>query len=223
MSMKNAIIHNLLFDFDGTLADSSPLHVQAMAETLSAERRDLLPDFDYEPLKGLTSKETFLKLGICEAPQLNRCIKAKQQRYRQLLSEDRLSLLPGARSALKVAQANKHHLFLVTSGSAGSVSLALEKLGIAGCFEAIVTSDDVPRGKPSPDPYRFCIEKFGLMPVQSVAIEDAASGVISAQGAGLRVIGVNNPKIQPLVNQFFLNMNLFAEALGEGRPEDIQA
>jgi beta-phosphoglucomutase len=220
--MLHANIHNLLFDFDGTLADSVPLHAQAIVDVLTMERPDLLAAFSYEPLKGLTTAEAFRKLGIGEEPQLSRCVITKQQKYRRLVGEGHLLLLPGARFALDVAQANKRSVFLVTSGSTGSVSLALAKLGIADFFEAIVTSDDVPRGKPAPDPYRFCIEKFGLTLAQSIAIEDSPSGVCSARAAGLRVIGVNNPEIRTLVNCFFPDINLFAESLSETCAEDIQ-
>ena len=170
---------------------------------LTVERPDLLAAFSYEPLKGLTTAEAFRKVGIGEEPQLSRCVITKQQKYRRLVAEGHLLLLRGARSALDVARANKRRLFLVTSGSAGSISLALAKLGIADFFEGIVTSDDVPRGKPAPDPYRFCIEQFGLTLAQSIAIEDLPSGVCSARAAGLRVIGVNNPEIRTLVDCFF--------------------
>ena len=220
--MLHANIYNLLFDFDGTLANSASLHARAIVDVLTVERPDLLAAFSYEPLKGLTTAEAFRKVGIGEEPQLSRCVITKQQKYRRLVAEGHLLLLRGARSALEVARANKCRLFLVTSGSAGSISLALAKLSIADFFEEIVTSDDVPRGKPAPDPYRFCIEQFGLTLAQSIAIEDSPSGVCSARAAGLRVIGVNNPEIRTLVNCFFPDINLFAESLSEMCGEDIQ-
>lgn len=211
--MRLGDMHNMLFDFDGTLADSSPLHAQAIRDVLAVERPDLLANFSYEPLKGLTTSEAFRRLGVTDELQLSCCVTAKQQRYRDFVRAGRLALLPGAHATLDAARAGKRRLFLVTSGSSGSVMMALAKLGIVDLFDAIVTSDDVTRGKPAPDAYVFCLRNHGLVAAQSVAIEDATSGVRSARDAGLAVVGVNDPRIAPVVDWFFPDLSVFAAAL----------
>ena len=97
--MLHANIYNLLFDFDGTLANSASLHAQAIVDVLTVERPDLLAAFSYEPLKGLTTAEAFRKIGIGEEPQLSRCVITKQQKYRRLVAEGYL-LLFAARAPL---------------------------------------------------------------------------------------------------------------------------
>jgi HAD superfamily hydrolase (TIGR01509 family) len=205
---------NLLFDFDGTLVDSAPLHEEAFRMTLASRRPDLLAVFDYPALKGLTTSESFGRIGIVEGDELDYCVRCKQETYRQFVHQGRLKLFSGVQSLFEAAQGAGCELFLVTSGSVGSVCGALKQLGIGNRFRGVVTAEDVPFGKPSPDPYLLCLKRFALTVAESVAVEDAPSGVVSARAAGLQVIGVNDPGIQPIVDCFFLTMTEFAGALG---------
>jgi len=206
--------HNLLFDLDGTLVDSSPLHAQAFRHVLEVERPDLVPAFHYDPLKGLTTREAFVRLGIQDGKQLARCIAAKQAHYRKSVADGRLAPLPGARQLLQDCVRARRRLFLVTSGSAPSVRLALGSLDLLHLFEGVVTSDEVRIGKPAPDPFLYCLNQHHLETTTSVAIEDATSGVVSARAAGLAVIGVNNPQIATAVDWFFEDLPALRSAIG---------
>jgi HAD superfamily hydrolase (TIGR01509 family) len=203
---------NLLFDFDGTLVDSAPLHEEAFRATLAHQRPDLLRAFDYQALKGFTTSEAFGRIGVVDSSELECCIREKQRTYRQFVEQGRLELFRGVGSLFEAARAAGCELFLVTSGSAPSVHAALERLDIRSRFRGIVTADDVARGKPSPDPYLFCLKRFDLTTRDSIAIEDALSGVMSARAATLSVIGVNDPGVEPVVDCFFLTMSRFARA-----------
>jgi HAD superfamily hydrolase (TIGR01509 family) len=206
-------VKNLLFDFDGTLVDSVPLHAHAFCDVLANENSAALTSFNYEPLKGLTTREAFRTLGIVDEPRLSRCVAAKQQSYRNLVRDGALTLLPGARSLLERVAKGGWRSFLVTSGSRESVRVALDTLGIADQFASIVTSEDVARSKPAPDPYLFCLRTYGLDAAASIAVEDAPSGVRSAAGAGLSVAGVGNPRIAALVTWYFRDLEAFAAAI----------
>jgi len=194
---------NLLFDFDGTLVNSTPLHEAAFRDVLSDECKELLTEFSYESIKGSTTENVFRQLGITNSKKLTRCIAAKQSRYREFLLEGKLSLLSGALELLTLSRNSDRRVFLVTSGSADSVSLALNVLNLDKMFEGILTSNDVSLGKPAPDLFLCCLHRFGLSPAMSVAIEDACSGVSAARSAGLAVIGVNNPQIAQKADWFY--------------------
>ncbi|MBF6560981.1 MAG: HAD-IA family hydrolase [Candidatus Binataceae bacterium] len=191
---------NLLFDFDGTLVASAPLHAEAfraaLAETDTAGART----FDYAPLQGLTTRAAFRRLGIVDAPALEACIARKQTHYRDAVRAGRLTLYAGGRRLLRAALAAGGANFLVTSGSADSINLALEVLDLKRLFAGVITADDAPAGKPAPDPYRICLERFGLEPEASLAIEDAPSGVSAARAAGLRVAGVHNSAVAQMAD-----------------------
>jgi beta-phosphoglucomutase len=209
------LFHYFLFDFDGTLANSSSLHERAFRQTLVTLAPRALARFDYAALKGLTSRATFIRTGVADDALLERCVVHKQELYRSAVRRGRLKALPGARAVLSAVAQQGRRNYLVSAGSAVSIKLALEALGLAGFFSGIITGDDTPEGKPAPAPYQECLERFGLRRSEAIAIEDAPSGVASARGAGLRVIGVNNDPIVKLVDFYFGDLIALNAAIRE--------
>jgi len=194
--------HNYLFDFDGTLVDTSPLHAEAYRRVLQERRPDLVAGFDYHALKGKTTRAGYAALGVPEA-DLDAFTTAKQALFRAAVAAGRMYIMPGAIDLLNALAAQGDSLFLVTSGSLGSVSEALKAAALTGLFRGIVTADDVARGKPAPDPFLLCLERFDLDPKQSVVVEDALSGVQSAHAAGLPVIAVHDRALEDVAEMFF--------------------
>lgn len=207
---------DFLFDFDGTLADSSPLHAHAFRAALARHAPAILRDFDYEPLKGFSTRAAFLSLGA-EGPLLDKCVAEKRRLYREALSAGALTQLPGAARALAAVRERGGRNYLVTSGSSESVNLALDSLCLRDYFAGVITADDSPAGKPAPDPYLECLRRFGLDGRQTIAIEDASAGVVSARSAGLRVIGVHNPQIAATADFFFATLIQLAAAIRADR------
>jgi HAD superfamily hydrolase (TIGR01509 family) len=214
---------NFLFDFDGTLADSAPLHAGAFRAALAIEAPAALAGFDYEPLKGLSTREAFERLGVAGTERLLRCVARKRAAYRDAVRAGRLRAFRGARELLAALRRAGARSYLVTSGSSASVALALERLDLAGAFAGIVAGDDAARGKPAPDPYLECIRRYALDAAGSVAVEDAPSGVESARAASLRVIGVHNPAVAPLVDRYFPTLELLAAAIEDERGRQAPA
>jgi HAD superfamily hydrolase (TIGR01509 family) len=209
------LFHHFLFDFDGTLVDSSPLHERAFRRTLAKEAPRALRRFDYAALKGLTTRAAFIRLGIADDALLARCVALKQALYRTAVSQGRLKAYPQARAVLSAVIDHGRCNYLVTSGSAETVKLALETLGLAGFFAGIITDEDAAEGKPAPSPYLACLRRFGLQRSDAIAIEDAPSGVASARAAGLRVMGVHNAAIAQLVDFYFEDLAGLYGALRE--------
>jgi HAD superfamily hydrolase (TIGR01509 family) len=184
--------HNILFDFDGTLVDSSPLHAEAYRRTLENHRADLLGCFNYDRLKGKTTEDGFKSLGIADMETVGLLTAAKRRFFRDAVLEGRLATLPGAYELLSALAATGRRLFLVTSGSRASVSASLRACELATKFEGIIAAEDVDHGKPSPDGFLLCLRRFGLAAAASVVIEDAAGGIAAARAAGLAVSAVHN-------------------------------
>ena len=206
MNPAEAGWRNYLFDFDGTLVDTSPLHAEAYRRVLEERRPDLLPGFDYHALKGKTTRAGYAALGVPEA-DLNAFTAAKQTLFREAVAAGRMYIMPGAVELLNALAAQDDRLFLVTSGSLGSVTEALKAASLTRLFQGIVTADDVTRGKPAPDPFLLCLERFGLDPAQSVVVEDALSGVQSGHAAGLPVIAVHDRSLDGEADMFFPDLN----------------
>ena len=197
---------NFLFDFDGTLVDTSPLHAEAYRRVLEERRPDLAAGFDYHALKGKTTRAGYAALGVAEA-DLDSFTAAKQRLFRASVTAGRMYVMPGAVDLLNALAARGCALFLVTSGSLGSVSEALKAASLTDLFQGIVTADDVKRGKPAPDPFLLCLERFGLDAAQSVVVEDALSGVQSAHAAGLPAIAVHDRSLESEAEMFFPDLN----------------
>lgn len=206
--MALSLSPNVLFDFDGTLVGSSPLHDRAYRQVLQQHQPELLRHYRYDDVKGRPTRAALVALGVRDTEELAFLTLAKQQAYRELLP--RLELLPGARQVLEALHAVGSAMFLVTSGSRASVESALRSTGIERVFSGVTTGDDTRAGKPAPEPYLHCLRRHGLDPRTCVAVEDSMSGVLSARKAGIPVIGVHDDGTAGWVDEFFSSLWDFA-------------
>jgi HAD superfamily hydrolase (TIGR01509 family) len=133
------------------------------------------------------------ELGVeAEPEEINRRVVADML--------DRLAggppLLPGAAAAVEGLAAH-WPLALASSANRPVIEAVLESSGLARFFTAIVSSEEVARGKPAPDVYLAAARALGVEPSAVVAIEDSANGIRSAAGAGMRVVAVPNAHFPP--------------------------
>jgi sugar-phosphatase len=94
-------------------------------------------------------------------------------------------------------------------------------LGIQHLFTGLITASNVSAGKPAPDPYLACLDHYGLRPEESLVIEDAPSGVVSARAAGLRVVGVHNPAVAQIADYYFATLAELSIALQLGNSSSV--
>jgi HAD superfamily hydrolase (TIGR01509 family) len=179
---------HLLFDLDGTLIDSVPAHTRAFVAALERVRPDLAGRFGYADVAGLTTRDAFTFLGLEPGPELDALVLRKQQLYREAFGRGEVQLFPGAEELLQRLHREGRRLYLVTGASRLSVERILEATQLAPLFSGVVTAEDVPRGKPAPDPYLHVLDRHQLRADDSLAIEDGAAGVESARAAGLEVV-----------------------------------
>lgn len=204
--MSLSLCPNLLFDYDGTLVDSGPLHDLAYRLALQQHLPRLLLQYSYDSVKGKPTRDAFAELGVHEPDQLEPLTLAKQRVYRELTRQRGIALMPGARQLLDALSASGATMFLVSSGSRGSIMKSLQSVGITQRFKGMVTAEDVRVGKPAPEPYLCCLQRFGLNAHACVAVEDAITGVLSARRAGMPVIGVHDSGLGLWVDKFFSSL-----------------
>lgn len=193
--ISNTKINNLLadkrlliFDFDGTLADTSSLHAQAFSETLAP----LGIIVDYSKLAGRKSVDALLQcfadaeLTIPDKQTLTNLVLEKQGRVRTLINE-KLEPLPGAHEFLLWAKKN-YLIALVTSGSRDTVELALKKLGWMGWFDPILFAEDVANSKPNPEGFLRVLEITGTAVKDALVFEDSEVGFKAANASGIDFI-----------------------------------
>jgi HAD superfamily hydrolase (TIGR01509 family) len=186
----------MLFDLDGTLIDSAPLHEAAFTAVLAARLPARLPGFDYERVRGQTTRQVFEGLGVADPELLAACVEQKQAHYRDAVASGRLRPMPGARDLILWLRGRAAGVYLVTGGSRRSIEAALGATDLAGLFDGIVTAEDAPRGKPAPDGYLHCLARYNLAAADCCAVEDAPDGIAACRAANIRVAGVFNPAVQ---------------------------
>ncbi len=191
----------IVFDFDGVIADSEPLHLRAFQQILAEERIELSAADYYSRYLGYDDVGLFQALAVDRAVtmtdrQVTELVARKGVRLQQMLHDDHV-LFPGAVEFIRTAAAEVP--IAIASGALKPEILSIiEAAGIDELFTTIVAAGDTPQSKPSPAPYRLAFEQLRaksgreLDPRRCVAIEDSRWGLESAQGAGLRCVGVTN-------------------------------
>ena len=191
----------IVFDFDGVIADSEPLHLRAFQQILAEEGIELSSADYYSRYLGYDDVGLLQALAVDRAvtmtsSQVTDLVARKGVRLQQMLHDDHV-LFPGAVEFIRSAAAEVP-LAIASGALKPEILSIIETAGIDGLFTTIVASGDTPQSKPSPAPYRLAFEQLrakcgrDLDPRRCVAIEDSRWGLESAQGAGLRCVGVTN-------------------------------
>lgn len=184
------MITTVIFDLDGLLADTEPLHCRAYQDALQSERASLTEaDYIEHWVRSGKGIADWVALHGLNVDPLALRVK-KSARYLELLASS-LRPMDGALELLKVLYGNKT-LALASSSYQDAVDGVLEGLNIAHYFEAIVTGLDVPQVKPAPDIFLTAARRVGAVPSECVVIEDAEKGVLAAYQAGMSCIAVPN-------------------------------
>lgn len=191
------MLRALIFDVDGTLAETEELHRRAFNETFTAAGIDW--DWDqglYARLLEVTGGKERIRhfidvygarpiLGDAAIASLH---KAKTQRYTDFVAGGDITLRPGIAALLSEAPSQGVRLAIATTTSRPNVDALLRATLGTQPFEVIAAGDDVVAKKPSPDVYLLALERLGLPAAACVAVEDTLNGLKSAQSAGLACV-----------------------------------
>ena len=191
----------IVFDFDGVIANSEPLHLQAFQQTLAEDNVELTAAEYYSLYLGYDD------VGMFEALMRDRGLPATESAVATLVARKGLKmqqllasgsvLFAGARDFIHAAAAAVP-IAIASGALRHEIDEIIDAAGLSPLFTTIVAAGDTPEGKPSPAPYRLAFERLrektgrDLDPRRCVAIEDSKWGLDSAQGAGLRCVGVTS-------------------------------
>jgi beta-phosphoglucomutase len=181
----------VLWDLDGTLVDSEEFHWQSWRDTMRVEGVELTYEQFLASFGQRNDRILPAWLGAEVDPGLvQRIGDDKEAGYRRLAETHGLTPLPGAREWLSTLRASGWKQAIASSAPRMNVEMMLRVAGIEGCFDAIVSADDVTIGKPDPQVFLKAAEKVGVPPARCIVVEDAAAGIEGARRAGMRSIGV---------------------------------
>jgi HAD superfamily hydrolase (TIGR01509 family) len=192
------MLRALLFDFDGTIADTEPLHFAAFAEVLGRRGIELSEATYYERYLGLTDRECLeLVFRDFDRADLMDGIRALLGEKTQAMARrlrGRVPLCPGVEPFLAEA-ARIGPLGIVSGAIRVEVLGVLERAGLARFFAEVIAAEDVRAGKPDPEGYRLGWRRLrehltDLEPGECLAIEDSPKGIEAARAAGMRSLAL---------------------------------
>ncbi|HKQ06066.1 MAG TPA: HAD family phosphatase [Blastocatellia bacterium] len=191
----------IIFDCDGVIADSEPLHLAALQRALSEEGITLTEETYFREYLALDDRGCFTKAFHTHgkeltADKLRELIEHKAARLEPVMREH-LRIFPGVAEFIRAAAAR--YTMAVASGALShEINLILEFAGVRDCFAAIVSAEDVTRGKPDPEAFRkahaalSAQQAGGIAVAECLVIEDSLHGVEAGKRAGMAVLAVTN-------------------------------
>jgi beta-phosphoglucomutase family hydrolase len=181
-------IRGLIFDCDGTLADTMPLHWIAWRAVLDRYRLHFTEERFYA-LGGVPSRDILKMLGQEQGVPIDHIAVAheKESEYLPLISQ-----VEPVNSVVRIVR--EHHgklpMAVATGGTRKVITQVLDRLGLLPMFDALVTSEDVTRQKPAPDIFLEAARRIGVAPEHCRAYEDTNLGLQAIRAAGMEAVDV---------------------------------
>ncbi len=184
-----------IFDMDGVIVDSEPLHSRVKMETF--EHFGLHFDAgELERYMGRTSADIFSDVLAREHRTdvtAEEIADYKHRHYLELVEQGALAPIPGSLALIEHLREAGVPLALATSSWRRVVDTILRDWHLLDAFQSVISGADLPKSKPDPAIYRLSAEALGIPPAACTVLEDTSSGVAAAKGAGMRCIGFRSP------------------------------
>jgi HAD superfamily hydrolase (TIGR01509 family) len=191
ISMKRDGALGAIFDWDGVIVDSS-LHHEESWERLALETGFSLPEGHFR--KGFGMKIEFIIPNVLNwsncAEEIRELSLRKEELYREILLEWGIHALPGVTELLAGLVKRRILCAIGSSTHRLNIDTSLRVLGLESYFAAIVTAEDVSRGKPDPEVFLTAAGRIGIDPSCCVVFEDALVGIEAAHRGGMKVVAV---------------------------------
>ena len=184
----------IIFDMDGVLLDSEPMHQEIIYETFQLEG---IP-FDKAYIQTLTGMSAFpmwekVKRDAQRSESVEELIKFHRDYFFKRLPEVKVPLVPHVKDVLEKFKNEGKHLSLASSSGRKLIDIFTQQTNIAHYFEVIMSGDDVQYSKPNPEIFLKVAQWYGLPATQFTVIEDSTNGVKAAKSANMQCIGLQNP------------------------------
>ena len=195
------MIKAVIFDFDGVIVDSEPLHLRAFQRTAETLGLKLSPADYYSRYLACDDKTFFRKFLEDNGRQgaereIVRLVEEKGICFEEMMGES-IRIFPGVVEFLEAIR-GKFHTAIGSGALTGEINLILEKKGLSGFFGFVIGADDTENPKPSPEVYLKCLERLrrdcdsAITAAQCVVFEDSPHGVLAAKRAGMKCVGITN-------------------------------
>jgi HAD superfamily hydrolase (TIGR01509 family) len=184
----------LLFDLDGTLAQTEHLHHAAFNELLAAYGRSIDHPTFLRHVSGRSNEDiTAYLFPDLDAEKRIRLAEDKERWFRELAAAG-VEATPGALSLIAWARARDIATGLVTNAPRENADLMIAVLGLDEAFDVVIAAPELTHSKPHPEPYLAALAALRLDAAHTLAIEDSETGIAAARAAGLDVVALATPR-----------------------------
>ncbi len=182
----------VLWDMDGVVADTATLHFRAW-QAAFAERGVRFTKEDFQRTFGQRNDNIIRSVMGEDVPdkEMQAISGEKEEKFRTE-ARRHVAAFPGVLPLMQALRERGFRMAVASSAPVENLRLLIEKLDIGRYLDAVVTAEDVARGKPDPQIFLLAAERLGVPPQDCVVIEDAVAGVAAAKRAGTRCIAVTN-------------------------------
>lgn len=187
------MIRAVIFDMDGVIVDSEPMHIEAEKQTLLEYGVNITTE-ELRSYTGTTAEFEFNDL--IRKYKLNTTTDSlfrEKERILFRLLEGKTQPTKGVLDLIRNLKKHGIKLGIATSGHRKLAHYYLDKLGIEQLFDTVVCSEDITRSKPDPEIFLKAAKKLGVDPAECIVIEDSKLGIEAATKAGMKHIGYSNP------------------------------
>jgi len=180
----------VIFDMDGVLADTGPIHFESWLKMASEINVEFTREFFEETFgqQSVTITRKLLGNNVNDEELVKRAY-LKEHYYREMV-KDKLEPLPGAIELIETLSHKRFKLAVGSSGPPENVKLLLNSLKVKKYFDVIITAAEVSKSKPEPDVFLMGAEKVNVKPENCIVIEDAPVGIEAAKRAGMKSIAI---------------------------------
>lgn len=215
------MIKTVIFDMDGVIVDTEPLHYIAYHKHFNHLDIDV-PHELYASFTGLSTKNTYQRLienfGLTHS--VEELIQAKRDFFNDLFdTKEDLELLPGVYNLIKNLHASGIQLVLASSASKVTIKRVFDRFGLHQYFTHTVSGEDFPQSKPNPAIFLKAAELSGTPVSECIVIEDSANGIKAANAAGIYCVAYKSENTAP---QDLSLANIVIDHFDELDPEKVK-
>lgn len=201
----------LIFDFDGVVVDSEPLHLKYFAQVLAGEDIALTTEQYYSRYLGFDDHDCFAAVFADNGREVSEDQIAELTAAKSILVKkaygESIKPLDGSVELIKSAFAAGVPLAICSGGLADEIKLASSRIGVLDCFKTIVPAGEVTRGKPDPQGYELALSRLieitgkPLSNANCVVLEDSPAGITAGAAAGMKVLAVTSSYPADMLSQ----------------------
>ncbi len=184
----------VIFDWDGTLADTHERNYRALCDALAAHNVTVAPEW-YRQHCGLPIRELLAAVPESTHLPIEQILTASRTRLLTLTMPGALTEIPATVELARRARAAGLPCAVASGATAALVNIGIDVLGLGELFQTVVTREGIEHGKPAPDTFLEAARRLDVNPEDCLAVEDAPDGVTAARRAGMRVLLVRDGQL----------------------------